>query len=608
MTNNFFFLLPLVAILFSCKRIEEPYLTVGKTKLAFTAQVNSEDVTCSSNAKIEVKSSQPLWCTATVTADGRSIIVRAERNETLGVEREAFVDVTAGKATPVRIEVKQSANPVPEAYFEVLSETEQHFSSYASERLLAVHTNISFTAKSSERWCTTEIKNNPSDYKLAINVARNDDETERIAVVTVVAEGFSPVEINVVQQKASYVRIVKEGSNFCLYIGGVKTFLKGVRGGDASIAALGANATTEWWTEWFTYPASIDILKNILSSYKKNNLYTLFGFALSQNMADYSSETYKQSKKEEVRAYVQELKDDYPNIFMWALGNELDSPGFPDTPALWQFINELAIMIKSIDNSRLVGTVLNWGYGLNNVAQYCPALDVVGINAYNGIKDVEARVGASDWKGAYIITEYGPDGYWEVPKTSWDAPLEPTGEEKRVMYETRYNNYIKNKPRCLGGYAFNWTQYYEYTPTWFCMHVENGIAGLPLKGESTPVVEAIERIYKGEPEQTAPKVTDIYINNISPANSIKINSGTTFTGKVDATDREQSTLTYVWEILEDVMILSGSSRIRIGNVQTTSVNTVTFPAITTKGNYRLYVYVLDGTGRVGTANAPFQVQ
>ncbi|MFQ3588375.1 MAG: hypothetical protein SNJ76_12035, partial [Fimbriimonadaceae bacterium] len=35
--------------------------------------------------------------------------------------------------------------------------------------------------------------------------------------------------------------------------------------------------------------------------------------------------------------------------------------------------------------------------------------------------------------------------------------------------------------------------------------------------------------------------------------------------------------------------------------------TVRFRAPVEPGNYRLYVYVLDGTGRAGTANLPFRV-
>ena len=120
-------------------------------------------------------------------------------------------------------------------------------------------------------------------------------------------------------------------------------------------------------------------------------------------------------------------------------------------------------------------------------------------------------------------------------------------------------------------------------------------------------MEALQRCWSGvEPTQTAPVVTEIYINNTkrtngSSANNIYVNSGATFTGKVDATDKEGNTMTYVWEILKE-----GAST-RPGIVQNTGVNTANF-SVSEKGNYRLYVYVLDGTGYVGTANIPFQIQ
>jgi len=145
------------------------------------------------------------------------------------------------------------------------------------------------------------------------------------------------------------------------------------------------------------------------------------------------------------------------------------------------------------------------------------------------------------------------------------------------------------------------------------MFVENNVAGLPLKGEKTPMIEAMERVWRGvEPTQTAPVVQGIFINDTKPADNIRVKAGELFEGKVVATDREGDKMTYVWEILKEATVTATGGAYeprpdRIGEVQTTTDNTLK-TVIQEPGEYRLYVYILDGTGFVSTANAPFQVQ
>ena len=64
----------------------------------------------------------------------------------------------------------------------------------------------------------------------------------------------------------------------------------------------------------------------------------------------------------------------------------------------------------------------------------------------------------SDYKGAYLVTEWGPTGWWECPRTEWGAPIEQTSEEKRQVYEKRYTQDIMKSNRCLGSYCFLWGQ------------------------------------------------------------------------------------------------------------------------------------------------------
>ena len=403
------------------------------------------------------------------------------------------------------------------------------------------------------------------------------------------------------------IKIVEKEGRFHLMIDGVDTYIKGV-GGTNRLDVAAAN----YANAFRTWGGSVEKAKGDLAMAKKLNMYVMMGIGLPKDSAQYTNEKFKEKTRESVKVMAEALKDD-PNLLVWGIGNEIDLEG-ANIPAAWKFVNELALLIKSIDSRHLVSTVIaHNAKALDLIAEYAPTLEVIGINSYGAIAQVESMVANSKWKGAYIITEWGPTGWWETTKTAWGAPIEQTSEEKRIVFENRYNNYIKDSPRCLGSFVFLWGQKEERTPTWFCLFVENNVAGLPLKGEKTPMVEAMERVWTGaEPKQTAPVIHGIFINNTNPKNNIYVKAGVAFEAKVDATDREGDRMSYVWEILKEATVTATGGAYeprpdRVGNVQTTNVNTLK-TTISTPGNYRLYVYVLDGTGFASTANAPFQVQ
>ena len=95
-----------------------------------------------------------------------------------------------------------------------------------------------------------------------------------------------------------------------------------------------------------------------------------------------------------------------------------------------------------------------------------------------------------------MITEWGPTGWWERPKTSWGAPVEQTSSQKCTVIERRYLQNILEPEACMGSFVFLWGQKEERTPTWFGLFVESGVEGLPLDGQPTPAVEVMERLWK----------------------------------------------------------------------------------------------------------------
>ena len=276
-------------------------------------------------------------------------------------------------------------------------------------------------------------------------------------------------------------------------------------------------------------------------------------------------------------------------------------------------VEELAQLIKSIDKRHLVSTVISYNpSALDSVAKYAPSLDYVGINVYGPMGEVQAVVDRSDYKGAFMITEWGPTGWWETASTEWKAPIEQTSEEKRQVYEERYTQYISANTRCLGSFVFLWGQKEERTPTWFSMFVEDKVDSLPLKGEKTPMVEAMQRVWTGkELDETAPIVRGMTIDGKSAIDNVRIKAGTLFKAEVSVTDKENDSLAYVWEVLKEATVLGFGGSYeprpeRMGDVAVSDKN-VYETMIKVPGEYRLYVYVLDNTGFVSTANIPFQV-
>jgi hypothetical protein len=403
------------------------------------------------------------------------------------------------------------------------------------------------------------------------------------------------------------IKITEKNGRFHLLVDGVDTYIRGI-GGSSRLeyaAALGANAFRTWG-------GNVETVNRHLARAKELNMFLMQGIDLPKDSALYHNEAFKASTKASVRELVEALKG-HPNLLIWGIGNEIDL-GNANTPAAWKFVNELALLIRSIDERTILSTVIaHNAEALDLIAKYAPAIQLIGINSYGAIPAVAQMVENSNWQGAYMITEWGPTGFWETSETEWGAPLEETSEEKRIVYEHRYINYIQNQPRCLGSFVFLWGQKQERTPTWFSMFVENQVDGLPLNGEKTPMVEAMERVWTGvEPAQTAPVVRSILINGKRPTENVRVKAGETFVSKVDAFDREGDTLTYVWEILKEATILGFGGSFeprpeRVGEVHTTSTN-IFETSVQNPGNYRLFVYVLDGTGFVGTANIPFQIR
>ncbi len=403
----------------------------------------------------------------------------------------------------------------------------------------------------------------------------------------------------------SPVQIRQQEGRFLLYRGAEPYYVKGV-GGDRfleSAAAAGANSVRTWGSQ---------NAAAILERAHRLDMTVLLGIWLSHDAEDYLSPEYKCSVIDEVLAVLEQCKD-HPALLMWSVGNEINLDG-ADTPEAWRFVNDLVRLIKSQDPNHPVISVVSFSDQVfNSIARYAPDLDAVGVNAYGALPKVRAAIDRSAYSGPYLITEWGTDGHWEALQTSWGSPIEPTSAEKAELFKNRYmQDILSNQDLCLGSYVFLWGQKQERTPTWYSMFIEE-IPGLPLQKASGPQVDVMGYSWTGFwPANRAPEVSTMTINGLAADGGITLATGQPLVAAVEARDPDEDHLTYVWELLKkpETLGIGGSYEprpARIGGVAQGPRPWLGLSAPETTGAYRLFVYVLDENGHVGTANIPFQV-
>lgn len=323
---------------------------------------------------------------------------------------------------------------------------------------------------------------------------------------------------------------------------------------------------------------------------------------------NYDDTAAVRKQTQEIVEIVRKTKD-HPAVLMWAIGNELDYiPGTkPFNPKVWDAVNQAAKAIKEIDPVHPIMTVIGISMmeKVTDIYRRCPDLDLLGINSYGDIYTVNDTLKKYGWEKPYLISEWGPDGYWEVKKTKWGAPYEQTGREKLNAYERKYHEAIE-KGNCLGSYVFYWYHKQETTHTWFSMFDE--------KARETPLPKLMKLLWTGERDKNlAPVVDSLNIDKWVRYQDIRMKAGSSHKAVVTASDPDKDPVTYIWEIRPEAIYASYAGQ---GEKEPQPVpgligeqkQSITFKAPAKKGAYRLYVYAFDGNNQFSTANLPFYVE
>ncbi|MES2458968.1 MAG: glycoside hydrolase family 2 TIM barrel-domain containing protein, partial [Armatimonadota bacterium] len=398
------------------------------------------------------------------------------------------------------------------------------------------------------------------------------------------------------------VRVVSDTSGRWQMLRGGKPYFVNGAGGNQKLELLkasGGNSIRTW---------GVETAKNDLDAAHKLGLTATIGIWLGHKEHGFRYDDPKAVADQLAKAREAVIKyKDHPALLAWGLGNEMEGDG--KDPNVWKAVEEIARMVKQVDPNHPTLTVIAElgadGIKAKQVKELCPSIDVLGVNSYGGAASLATRLKASGWTKPYMVTEFGPNGPWEVGKTSWGAPLEPTSTEKARDYMARYTASVSSqKGWCLGSYVFLWGDKVEGTPTWFGMF-------LPGTGERLGTVDTMMRVWVGSPSpRPVPEISAV----ISSAARKEVAPGSRQTVTVSASG--SGPLTTRYEIRREMgnhnnhepgQSASLSSTGIVPSASTPSTEQF-FNTPTQTGAYRLFITVHDKNGGAATANIPFFVK
>lgn len=407
---------------------------------------------------------------------------------------------------------------------------------------------------------------------------------------------------------AGQYSIEREGERWRLFHDKQPMIIKGAVGWSRldALAAAGANAVR------------VGANARQLDQARQFGLGALVGLPLGIPRAgfDYGDSAKVAAQRDRIRQRVLQLKE-HPAVWLWAIGNEptIFTPPEQREP-LWKEVNHLAEMIRSLDPHHPIIAVVGgeqWKEHLDELDKFCPALDAVGLNAYADMLSLPEALARQGWKRPYLITEFGPRGHWQVERNSWKARLEDSSTAKAEFYRRSYEHAVKDRPQCLGSFAFLWGWKMEKTHTWYGMFLEDG--------SRTAAVDVMTHLWSGQwPTNRCPSLAQVPIGLTAEKDDTRgeaaiFRAGAILRARVQASDPEGDALKVTWDLRRDV-----ADDPRVGGdyepleppipgaVLESEGDRAVIQLPGSPGKYRVFVYVRDSHGGAATANVPILTQ
>lgn len=403
----------------------------------------------------------------------------------------------------------------------------------------------------------------------------------------------------------SEVRLQRTAAGHQLLVNGQPFFVRGAgleHGDRAALAAAGSNAVRTWRIDRRGEGGP-----KLLDQALQHGLFVALGLEVGRERHgfDYDDPVAVAAQLERLRQDVRRHRE-HPALLLWVVGNELNLES--RNPRVWNALNDIVQMIREEDPRHPALTPLA-GFDaalISELKRRAPALQLLGVQLYGGIAQL-GSLREAGWDGPYLVTEWGPTGHWEVPKTAWGAPIEESSARKAEHLLRRYREHILADPaHCLGSFVFLWGQKQERTPTWYGMFLASG--------EATAAVDAMRTLWTGQRiEHPAPEVDLLRLDGSPAEQDVVVAPRITLLAEVTARSASGQSLRFEWEVREESRATSIGGdpetlppRIPLRFRQVGAAR-AEFTSPRRPGHYRLFVTVRDAQGKAGHANLPFKV-
>ncbi len=429
---------------------------------------------------------------------------------------------------------------------------------------------------------------------------------------------FFSVQLKVFADKPAHVNIVKQGKGYQLLVNGQPFTVKGVglsyeEGHNFSLlAASGGNSFRTW---------STDHGEEELAAAKKYNLMVAMGIDLQKELHhfDYNDKAAVAKQFAWVKQQVNKYKD-HPNLLAWVIANEpnllFDEQGglAPVNPKVYDALADIIDYIHEVDPHHPVTYTFAGAMKehIDIALARTPNVDFVSVQVYGGLGGINETLAQLAIDKAFMVTEFGPLGHWEVPKTAWGREIEePSGVKAASFAERMQQGIGKNSTGLLiGSFAFEWGQKQERTPTWYGVFNKDGAANAR--------VDELTKFWTGKyPKNRAPLAMAITIDKAVATESLYLKPKQIVTVEVEVIDPEQDELTFNWVLLKEVAVRSqgGAFEQEPEQMKITPLNTssdsegkLVFQLPERQGDYRIFSYAYDKKGKVANANFPFFIK
>jgi hypothetical protein len=402
---------------------------------------------------------------------------------------------------------------------------------------------------------------------------------------------------------ASPVRIVKDDHGYHLLKDDQTWFVKGAVGSmhPELLVACGGNAIRAGARQ-------LDLAQS-------NGLMVLVQLPLGNPRQGFNyQDTNRVAQQLESALKIVRQYQTHPAVLMWSIGNE---PEIHTTEAqrlpVWKAIEEMARAIHAVDTNHPVIAVIGGEYRqvLHEVNENCPSLDAMGLNSYADMLTLPEDVKKQGWTRPYVVTEFGPRGHWQVPKTAWKIPIEDSSSEKAAFYMKAYQHAVQDQPQCLGSFVFYWANKQEKTHTWYGMFLPDG--------SRTESIDTMTYLWKGQwPEHRCPQIGPARIMLVPETSTTDGRKGVFLPKaqlKADVDVKSAGPVKITWEVRPDV-----ADNPNVGGdwepptqplpqaIIAATNNTAQIRLPEMPGNYRIFVYAHDDHGGAATVNRSVRVE